>query len=986
MRRNPFIAGVCLVAVMFMGTRSTHAQSHLERLGDTQAEGAQHIATASIDDERFVTAFEDNAGDMKLIVWRATADGNIQSQGNATAGKTATFAMAAVGNNLVVTAVRQQNGHLRLISWVIDGNGNIIRTAQQDAGPVDSVSIAAAGPGRVVTATQSGGATKLITWSVDPLGQLNRLADSGDKAPGGTKVAVAAFSATQVACAVQSSSGDLIVTSWALDITGKLSLADSKTGPAINELTLTNTALDRAVTAVRLSDGTVQVQAWDFDLTTGAINPASSDHAGSADHLSLAALNGAKVIVGLRESNGDLKLICWQVIDQVKRMDDATAGAVSDISMVGLGWDHMISAVRSGTNLKLIDWVDRSVALLTSEWNLPSKASAPKAPEPIDEAEEIENDPDVVLQGSQLSHFPDVAGVEKDRRGATPGPPPPPPGPSSASSIMTFLPDIGGVDPMIAVSENYIIVSEQGKLEFFSKNGNNPPNVIMLGSKQTMTSSQFFNGLFTLKNSNGSINRNDINLYQRLPFSSDNTLLCNPATLSGKPCVNSFYDTRVAYDPYAKRFLIMAAARGNTRMTDNTMSVANRFFAIALSKTENPADGFFQYMDTESNYSDWPRAGINDGVLVIAHNSCKQPDDVDPCKILAKGASVTVPRNFGALRPTAYVFNLKEMESGGPTPPNWKLYPFQTGAGSVFPVVHHASSDGWTFMVHSGSSGAEFFGFKQTSQWGKIPEIKHSNTLPGSVVSGFKESFHFQNNQVFFGGAIQVAPRVPNNIPAQYRVRGIAIPLSAAGDNLSAGPCDDDCEVFSLGLEDSAPGAIQGYEMSSLAPNAAGDLFMAFGRIPIMMKTPTGQEARFTIFFHDSRGLQASQPIHTGDVVLKDVDCPNGENTATVEDYWHVWYKTGTCPQQKNFLDYATAVSDPDGVSFWFAHAFATKGGFKFVAGKVTPAPAPPPLPPKGNTGAGKEPCVCADGFKAGPDAYAGTTACQHICMGHEPH
>lgn len=32
------------------------------------------------------------------------------------------------------------------------------------------------------------------------------------------------------------------------------------------------------------------------------------------------------------------------------------------------------------------------------------------------------------------------------------------------------------------------------------------------------------------------------------------------------------------------------------------------------------------------------------------------------------------------------------------------------------------------------------------------------------------------------------------------------------------------------------------------------------------------------------------------------------------------------------------------------------------------------------------EPCVCSDGFKAGPAARAGTEACAHICRGHEPH
>lgn len=72
------------------------------------------------------------------------------------------------------------------------------------------------------------------------------------------------------------------------------------------------------------------------------------------------------------------------------------------------------------------------------------------------------------------------------------------------------------------------------------------------------------------------------------------------------------------------------------------------------------------------------------------------------------------------------------------------------------------------------------------------------------------------------------------------------------------------------------------------------------------MKNPIGQEARYSIYYYDSRGLQRSRLIYSGVVVLKDVYCADGqpETAPVAENYWHVWYgdKPGqfpyTCPIQ----------------------------------------------------------------------------------------
>src|SRR5262249_7997000 len=141
------------------------------------------------------------------------------------------------------------------------------------------------------------------------------------------------------------------------------------------------------------------------------------------------------------------------------------------------------------------------------------------------------------------------------------------------------------------------------------------------GEKTKLSAGELFGGFFTVQNRDGTTNRNNINLYQRLPPSFDSTQSCAPGS-AADPCINEAYDTRVVYDPYAGRFVVLSAIRG-VQLDDTTSNVIRRFVAIAISRSEDPRDGFDQVMTTESNYSDWPRIATGDGVIVVAHSACK---------------------------------------------------------------------------------------------------------------------------------------------------------------------------------------------------------------------------------------------------------------------------------------------------------------------------------------------------------------------------
>jgi hypothetical protein len=937
---------LCTLLALYLAAGTARAQSHLVRLSSIQDDPVGAIAAASLGDERLVTAVVNAAGNLQLATWDVTADGKFTRRGVIGAGAASVFAVAGLGSGRIVTPVRKEDGGLRLITWAVGPDGGITRLAHLDAGPIERVSIAVGGPSRVITAVVNAGHTKLIVWDVSRGGQLTRRGDHSG--PDGSRAAVAALSASRLMLAVRGTDGKLDVSSWSLDPAGAIAPLKSVKGGAISETAITSAALDRAVTASTLSDGTLEVAAWDVATADGTVTARGAGKAGVANHVTIAALSSAKVVTSLRQSDKTLKLITWHVVDKVTRLDSIAAGEISDVAAATLGWDRAIAAIRDSTGrLKLIDYADFSVGLLHSSWGPTATvhyiATFPLAvgvqpqlrvddEQLVPPAREVEATPPKRFLAQQTEPAEALA------VGAQPGPI----GPQvqSPPPALVFFPNISGVDPMIAVGKEYVVVSQDHWIEFLYKTGNKAGAQLdsKAGEKTRLSSYEFFGGFFAEQNKDGTVNRHNVNLHLRFPPSFDPAVSCS-APYSAAPCMNEAYDTQVVYDPYRGRFVIMSHIRG-VGLSGATTLVARRYVAIAISRTEDPRDGFHQFMTTESNYSDRPRIASGDGVLVVAHNACKGPDAIDTC-----GPDHQVHAgNTMALRPMAYVYRTDDLIANQLAPRNWKIYPYAVDGGTFYPVTHQGATDGWTYLVKP-TSGLDIYAFKQPlNHWTAIPSLQKSSITLAGGAKGFTESLHFRAGRLHLGGAVLVTDRVPNVAPARWHTRGVRIPISTTA-GLKAGPCPatPGCLDFDFGLRalEDAPGDKLSYDMASLAPDASGNMVLVYGRVPVTMTKPIGQEARFSIYYNDSRGLMRSRLIHAGGVVLKDFYCAGGvtESTATAENFWHVWYATTGCQSQKHFQDYATAAVDPDGKSFWVVHAYADAGTntFKMVGAKVVP-------------------------------------------------
>jgi hypothetical protein len=208
-----------------------------------------------------------------------------------------------------------------------------------------------------------------------------------------------------------------------------------------------------------------------------------------------------------------------------------------------------------------------------------------------------------------------------------------------------------------------------------------------------MTSStEFFAPLWADKNPDGTTNQNSIN--RHLGFPSKYATACDPAapTAPDSACVNEFYDSRVLYDFERKRFFIIAAARnqiwrcdGDERDRtdcDKWETLKRRYIAVAVSRTEDPRDGFNFYVLTKQ-YADWPQAALHGKYLILNHrsNMIDSPDDLK-----------------------VFVFLLAPLVDGTASPLDTQpLATFSKtdfpGSYRIFPVTHRTISNSVTLLV-----------------------------------------------------------------------------------------------------------------------------------------------------------------------------------------------------------------------------------------------------------------------------------------------
>lgn len=394
---------------------------------------------------------------------------------------------------------------------------------------------------------------------------------------------------------------------------------------------------------------------------------------------------------------------------------------------------------------------------------------------------------------------------------------------------------ISGPDPMVAVGRNFIVASQAHSVAFLDRSGAQLPPKNGIGAIHSHA--DIFGDFADA--SHGPL---DLNRYAGFPKRCNDRSY--PQTPTGQRyCVVRFYDLRAYFDAGADRFILVAHARNllwndvwnSTGQFTNMVGtcgvytvspgknapfpdpahcpLARRYAVFAISKTEDPRDGFHTYAVTENNYQDFPWASVNaeGNTLVIGHKGVE----------MVQGMS-------------AMVFRLSDLRAGSPTPAYYKLYRQDTGGHlNPSPIVHHGAASalgGRTLLLGSAklanASRLDVFALAvPTSQGGKPPMLKTSIIVPGVELT-----HNELRNSVYRNGMLHMAWEAypPGDSVVHIRVARVPLAFNGSTYSLSTAPANG-YRVAWIGKTDPVHATLHDQD-PSIAVNRNGDVVVCFIR------------------------------------------------------------------------------------------------------------------------------------------------------------
>ena len=464
-----------------------------------------------------------------------------------------------------------------------------------------------------------------------------------------------------------------------------------------------------------------------------------------------------------------------------------------------------------------------------------------------------------------------------------------------------------GHDPQVAAGDHTLMVYTSHTYHLFDKATGRPlparegDEIAPLGDFNTL-----FAPVWAPRPHRGGPNPDSIN--HRLHFAAGDPLICDPmAPRAGNACVQEFYDSRVLWDSQRRRFWVESAARNHLWQCTPTaqkpctepklsQTQHRRFIAIAVSRTEDPRDGFHRYVLVDE-YVDWPKIGIHDRYLILNH----------------RGAS------------NLYVFDADKLAAGNPDRGPVLLAKLDArsfpGAKFLAPVTHHGPSDGATYLLGSNGSG--------TVIPFALVNPDPSRAMPPRIVAGPPVTLGervgtLENNAVFRDGKLyftfdEWVPGLVQHEPYRH-VRIVRIPVQPAGNKLwsTSDPARGYLDVAIGGREpDDAPTDVVDYEKPALDVDGRGNVVVVYSRHGYRTRADLPPEVRYSILYSSEARPRPGVLVRRGQTMgVPDID-DNG--------------KAG--------IDLAFAQTDPDDATVWITHAYAGRDphGYKQIVAAVRP-------------------------------------------------
>ncbi len=553
---------------------------------------ADKVSVARVDDDHFVVAARGSAGQYYVASFRIAAD-KITLSSEETAGTISDIAVTTMnpspgtltadfnnnailensgGNGAVVVAYRGSQNKLGLISYAINEAGTLTQRA----------SIAEAAVGKLAV-TWVPGAQPRGAWpsrqsppSATEENTPRACADASDNDKDGYKNCEDWGCCGQPACdgkdscshgtivvATSDGSNNVKLTSWTVTALGSFTKLGSVNVGAGTNFAIAPSSFRRVATA-RTSGARPSVELWDIPASGNpTLHGVSHEVELNATDVRIAQGGGSRLFLQF-SLGGQGWLQTFEAIDALRAQERILLqGSSAGKFWSKAGW--MASITPDRVVLTWPESTDKLHIKAFRDFNMP------------------------IIQGQQFT--PPVSFDDMGDRDS-------------------FQPGFGGErdDMSISVGTDQTLVCGDGRLEVYDREGNRT---------SSFTAQSLFSNLFDPASGEYNLNRHLTFQHECDPnLAMDN---CAKGTCYQNRCVGTIYDVRSQYDRRNQRHVVTASMRFQDSSTAGVgKDVMQRFTAIGVSKTSNPADGFRTFAAThDGKTADNPRLDIANGRLVL---------------------------------------------------------------------------------------------------------------------------------------------------------------------------------------------------------------------------------------------------------------------------------------------------------------------------------------------------------------------------------
>ncbi len=507
-----------------------------------------------------------------------------------------------------------------------------------------------------------------------------------------------------------------------------------------------------------------------------------------------------------------------------------------------------------------------------------------------------------------------------------------------------------GHDPQIAVGRDYIVATTTGSIVFFDKSGKQMDEKKSGGSnsgtsinhphggkddfplKTRMSTNEFFAPFLAqfLPDTHGNpdptqpnpsfINRHLSTNVEGL-FSRYRSMVCHPNDPKEAGCVNTAYDTRVVYDKSRGRFWVEAALRdpvwtipdprsleGGLGFCDQSAcapletGIPRRFIAVAVSKSEDPRDGFNEFVLVDE-YGDWPRIALHGPFLILSHNNKGNIFLFDADKLARNdfnNGMIALGTIYKSELDVDDVYPVLQNDKADETSPNVATIPQFPGPGKSTKVP--------TFLVGIKGDKVKISAFDDAV----VPQMigvafLHPKLMEGSITLNEDVPFPraspiYRNGKIYLVGDECING---DDSDCHRQVRLIRIPVARGNAFLSGAIVPSGSAE--LGFLDTWIGDRYNqisYGVPAINVNKNGDMLIVFGTAGCC-SNPFPPGAAFSVYYHDA-------PMESLTVPLFDAICGLPSNLDCMF--------AGHVPDA---IDVAAVAVDPtDDATMWMTHGF----------------------------------------------------------------